>query len=92
MNILNVWVEFCGGNTRKDYGGLRLTDCRHSSKVLPDSHPYRVVVRGDRVNKVMPQFLQVSKTTKGERLSKKIKIERTHEEETMKKKYLQKHK
>jgi hypothetical protein len=57
MNILNVWVEFCRGNTRKDCGGLRLTYCRHSSKVLPDSHPCRVVVRGDRVNKVTPQFL-----------------------------------
>jgi hypothetical protein len=89
MNILNVWVEFYGGNIRKDYGGLRLIDCRCSSKVLPDSHPCKVVFRGDRVNKVMSQFLQVNKTTKGERLSKKVKIERTHDEETTKKKILE---
>jgi hypothetical protein len=47
MNILNVWVEFYGGNTRKECGGLRLIDYRRSSKVLPDSHPCKVVVRGD---------------------------------------------
>jgi ATP sulfurylase len=33
----------------------------------------------------MLQFLQVSKATKGERLIKKVMIERTHDEETMKK-------
>jgi hypothetical protein len=43
-------------------------------------HPSRVVISGDRINKVTPQFLQIRKITKGERLSKKLKTESTNNE------------
>jgi hypothetical protein len=46
----------------------------------PQLPPSRVVIGGNWVNKVTPQFLQISKTTKGERLSKKVKIESTNNE------------
>ena len=70
-NIFFIYINNFGRNSKKHCGDLELTGYRSPSKILPSIHHGREDIKGDRVNKVTPQFLQKkSKTTRQERLTK----------------------
>jgi hypothetical protein len=57
-NIFFIYINNPGRNSRKHYGDWELTGYRSPSKVLPSTHHGREDIKGNRVNKVAPQFLR----------------------------------